>query len=348
MKNTPQRPKGRSTAANPLGRFETLEVVPEEAPVDRVPTLYLRDDSRSIVARNESPDVPFNASINPYRGCEHGCIYCFARPFHEYLGFSAGLDFETRILVKESAPELLAKELSSTRWKPQVLAMSGATDPYQPIERKLQLTRKCLEVLATFLNPVGVITKNALVSRDIDYLGVLAQHQTVTVLLSITTLDGELARTMEPRTSHPRDRLLTLEKLARAGIPCGVSLAPVIPGLNDHEIPAILEAAADAGATYAHWLMLRLPGAVETLFADWLQKCYPDRSAKVLNRIRDIRGGRLNESQFGKRMRGTGVFVEQIRGLFSSACTRYGLATQAPDLSVAAFRRPSGDQLDLF
>ena len=348
MKNTPPRPKGRSTGANPVNRFETLEVVPEEVPLDRVPTLYLRDDSRSIIARNESPDVPFNASINPYRGCEHGCIYCFARPFHEYLGFSAGLDFETRILVKERAPELLAKELSSPRWRPEVLGMSGVTDPYQPIERKLQLTRRCLEVLAAFRNPVGIITKNALVSRDIDYLGVLAQHQAVTVLLSITTLDSELARTMEPRTSHPRDRLATLEKLAQAGIPCGVSLAPVIPGLNDHEIPTILEAAADAGASYAHWLLLRLPGAVETLFSDWLEQSYPDRASKVLNRVREIRGGKLSESRFGKRMRGEGVFAEQIRGLFSSSCKRYGLATQAPGLSVAAFRRPGGQQLDLF
>ena len=348
MEDSPSRPKGRSTAANPLNRFDTLEVVSEEVPPDRVPTLYLRDDSRTVIARNESPDVPFDASINPYRGCEHGCIYCFARPFHEYLGFSAGLDFETRILVKENAPELLAAELSSRRWKPQFLGMSGATDPYQPIDRKLELSRGCLEVLAAFRNPVGVITKNALVVRDVDYLAELARHRAASVLVSITTLDAELARTMEPRTSHPRDRFGAIEKLSAAGIPCGVSIAPVIPGLNDHEIPAILEAAAAAGATFANWLLLRLPGAVEGLFSTWLDESYPDRSAKVLNRIRDIRGGKLHESRFGKRMRGQGVFAEQIRALFASSCSRYGLATQGPDLSVSAFRRPSGDQLDLF
>ncbi len=348
MEDSLSRPKGRSTAANPLNRFETLEVVSEEAPLDRVPTLYLRDDSRTVIARNESPDVPFDASINPYRGCEHGCIYCFARPFHEYLGFSAGLDFETRILVKEKAPELLAAELSSRRWKPRFLGMSGATDPYQPIDRKLELTRGCLEVLAGFRNPVGVITKNALVVRDIDYLSELSRYQAASVLVSITTLDAELARTMEPRTSHPRDRFRAIEKLSEAGIPCGVSIAPVIPSLNDHEIPAILESAAAAGAIFANWLMIRLPGAVEGLFSTWLDESYPDRSAKVLNRIRDIRGGKLHEPRFGKRMRGQGVFADQIRALFTSSCKRYGLATRGPDLSVSAFRRPSGSQLDLF
>ena len=348
MERPPSRPKGRSTAANPINRFETLEVVSDEAPPDRVPTLYLRDDSRTVLARNESPDVPFDASINPYRGCEHGCIYCFARPFHEYLGFSAGLDFETRILVKENAPELLASELRARSWQPQLLGMSGATDPYQPIDRKLQLTRGCLEVLAAFRNPVGVITKNELVTRDIDHLTELARFEAVSVVLSITTLDADLARVMEPRTSHPRNRLGALEKLAAAGIPCGVSIAPVIPGLNEHEIPSILERAAEAGANFANWLLLRLPGAVEGLFSEWLEQTYPDRAAKVLNRLREIRGGRLHDSRFGKRMRGEGVFAEQIRSLFAASCKRLGLATQGPTLSVAAFRRPNRDQMDLF
>lgn len=342
------RPKGRGTGANPLSRFETLDVVSEEPPRERVPTLYLRDDSRSIIARNESPDVPFDASINVYRGCEHGCIYCFARPFHEYLGFSAGLDFETRILVKDRAPQLLVRELDSPSWQPQLLGMSGATDPYQPIDRKLELTRKCLEVLAACRNPVAVVTKNALVTRDIDHLGTLARHQAATVLLSITTLDVELARVMEPRTSHPRNRLAAIKELSRAGIPCGVSVAPVIPGLNEHEIPRILDAAVNAGATFANWLLLRLPGAVESLFSDWLEQTHPDRAAKVLNRIREMRGGKLHESRFGERMRGRGVFADQIRSLFRASCDRSGLATRAPDLSVAAFRRPSGTQLKLF
>jgi len=348
MENSASGPKGRSTGLNPANRFETLEVVSEEPVLDRVPTVYLRDDSRSVIARNESPDVPFDASINPYRGCEHGCIYCFARPFHEYLGFSAGLDFETKILVKEQAPQLLAEELDSPRWRPQLLGMSGATDPYQPIERKLKLTRGCLEVLAAFRNPVAVVTKNALVTRDIDYLGELAQDGAATVLLSITTLDGELARLMEPRTSRPLDRLGALEELSCAGIPCGVSIAPVIPGLNEHEIPTILDAAAAAGASFANWLLLRLPGAVETLFVDWLERTRPDRSAKVLNRLREIRGGKLSDARFGERMRGRGVYADQIRTLFGSACKRTGLATRAPALSVGSFRRPSGAQIDLF
>jgi len=331
-----------------MGRFERIEVLSEEAPPERVSTLFLRDDSRTIVARNESPDVPFEVSINPYRGCEHGCIYCYARPYHEYLGFSAGLDFETRILVKERAPELLQQELASPRWVPQVLGISGVTDPYQPIERKFELTRRCLEVLAAYRNPVALITKNALVTRDLDHLMELARHRAVGVALSITTLDGDLARRLEPRTSHPRDRLSTLQKLTEKGIPCGVSVAPVIPGLTDHEIPRILEAASQHGATWANWLLLRLPGAVEGLFQDWLQQTYPDRASKILNRLRSLRDGRLSDSRFGRRMRGKGVFADQIRELFKSACKRYGLATTGPELSTAAFRRPGGDQLNIW
>jgi DNA repair photolyase len=299
------------------------------------------------VARNDSPDVPFAVSINPYRGCEHGCTYCYARTYHEYLGFSAGLDFETRILVKEKAPALLRAELDTPGWQPQVLGISGVTDPYQPIERRLELTRQCLAVLAEFRNPVALITKNALVTRDCDYLSELAGYGAAGVAISITTLDPELSRRMEPRTSHPRDRLEAFEVLSRHGIPCGVSLAPVIPGLTDHEIPRILAAAADHGATWANWLLLRLPGAVEGIFGTWLEENHPDRKAKVLNRIRSLRRGELSDSRFGRRMRGEGIFADQMRSLFLTAADRHDLQSTPPPLSTKAFRRPGGHQLDL-
>jgi len=313
-----------------------------------VPTLFLRDDSRSIIARNESPDVPFDASINPYRGCEHGCIYCYARNYHEYLGFSAGLDFETRILVKEDAPELLRHELGSPRWRPQVLGVSGATDPYQPVERKLELTRRCLEVLVDCRNPVSIVTKSALVTRDSDLLAELARFNAASVALSIPTLSGDLVRVMEPRTSHPRERLKAISQLAAQGIPCGVMVAPVIPGLTDHELPAVIEAATDAGAVFAIWLMLKLPGAVSGLFQDWLQQHFPDRQEKVLNRIRSLRGGRLSDSRFGRRMRGEGVFSEQVRALFDAACKKHGLNGPSPALSTSSFRPPTDNQLRLW
>lgn len=323
-------------------------MVSEGSPPDRVPTQFLRDDTRSIIARNESPDVPFDASINPYRGCEHGCIYCYARNYHEYLGFSAGLDFETRILVKEDAPELLLHELASPRWRPQVLGVSGATDPYQPVERKLLLTRRCLEVLARCRNPASVVTKNALVARDADLLAELARVDAASVALSIPTLSGELVRIMEPRTSHPRERLKAIHDLSAQGIPAGVMVAPVIPGLTDHEIPAILEAAADAGATFAIWLMLKLPGAVAGLFREWLERHLPDRRDKILNRIRSLRGGCLTDSRFGRRMRGEGIFADQIRALFDATCTKHGLDSPASGLSVSSFERPDEDQLRLW
>lgn len=254
--------KGRGTASNPRNRFERLEYQPDPEAIDlgepASRTDLLRDPTRSIIARNSSPDVPFEASVNPYRGCEHGCVYCYARPFHEYLGFSAGLDFETKILVKQDAPKLLSRELSSPRWEPQVIAMSGVTDPYQPAERRLRITRGCLDVLAEFRNPVGIITKNHLVTRDIDVLGELAQHDAAAVMVSVTTLDNDLQRVMEPRTSIPARRLAAIEALASVNIPVGVMVAPVIPGLTDHEMPRILAAAAAAGATRAGYVLLRL------------------------------------------------------------------------------------------
>ena len=341
-------PRGRGATANPRGRFERVEVEAVGPAPERVETELLTDSSRTVIACNRSPDVDFAASINPYRGCEHGCSYCYARPTHEYLGFSAGLDFETRILVKHEAPELLTRELAAPAWKPQLLGLSGVTDPYQPIERRLELTRRCLEVLAACRNPVAVVTKNALVTRDLDHLTRLAEHRAVVVWMSVTTLDPELARKMEPRTSHPAKRLEAIAALAEAGVPVGGLVAPVVPALNDHEIPAILEAVAGAGATFTRYVMLRLPGAVAGVFGDWLEAAYPDRRERILSRIRDLRGGRLNDPRFGTRGRGEGVFAEQTRALFHGARKRAGLARSAPALSTESFRRPRTDQLDLF
>lgn len=501
----PGAPRGRGSASNPPNRFEPLALELEEPGPDRVPTLYLRDASRSIIATNDSPDIGFDASVNPYRGCEHGCCYClegttpilmadggirplrdvrvgdaiygtrregwyrryvktrvlahwetsepayavtladgtrlvagadhrfltergwkfvtgteqgacrrphlttrnrlmgtgrlvprkrdiegtalkgtsrlgvrsveplderiplydittgtgdfiadgvvshncYARPTHEYFGLSAGLDFETRIFVKEEAPELLRRELRSPKWRPRVLAMSGVTDPYQPIERKLGLTRRCLEVLAEFRNPVGIVTKSHLVTRDRDLLGELAGYQAAAVTVSITTLDANLAARMEPRAPHPRERLRAIEALAASGIPCGVMVAPVVPAITDHEIPAILRAAAEAGAGWAGFVVLRLPWAVKELFEEWLERHFPERKTKVLDRVRSLRGGKLNEASFGARMKGEGPFADQIRALFASGCRRAGLDRPRPQLSTAAFRRP-GAQLQLW
>jgi DNA repair photolyase len=273
---------------------------------------------------------------------------CYARPTHEYLGFSAGLDFETRVLVKHELPELLRTELSRRSWKPQVIGISGVTDAYQPIEQKLRLTRRCLEVLAEFRNPAAIITKSRLVARDADVLQELARHDSVSVALSLTSLDPELARRMEPRAAQPKARLWAVEQLARAGVPVGVNLGPIIPGLNEHEIPALIAAAADAGARWAGWLLLRLPYAVKDLFAEWLAQHYPDRRDKVLHRIADVRDGRLSETRFGVRHRGTGLYAEQIRALVEVARRKAGLAAHGPELSAAAFRRPGGEQIPLW
>ena len=348
--------RGRGIAENPANRFERLAYIEEpgsedlaEAPRQRPRTLYLRDPTRTLLATNDSPDVRFDTSLNPYRGCEHGCSYCYARPGHEYLGFSSGLDFETRILVKENAPELLRRELSARRWRPQVVGMCGVTDAYQPVERRLELTRRCLKVFAEYRNPVQVITKNALVTRDIDILSELAAHQAASVCLSITTLDPQLHRRMEPRASHPRQRLKAVEALAKAGIPVGVNVAPIIPGLTDHEIPAILAAAHDAGARSAGHIVLRLPRNVKELFTTWLEQHYPERSGKVLNRLRAMRGGELDDPRFGVRMKGTGVYAEQIRSLFELSRQRAGFdRAGVPPLSTAAFQCPGEAQQSLF
>ena len=345
---------------NPPNRFETshheleLDQVEEDEEyldtLTRPPTEYLPDTSRSVIATNDSPDVGFEASLNPYRGCEHGCIYCYARPTHEYLGFSAGLDFETKIMVKHDAPELLRKALSSPGWKPQVLGLSGVTDAYQPIERQLGLTRRCLVVLAEYRQAVTIITKNRLVKRDIDLLGELAQYHAAGVFVSITSLDEELIGRLEPRTTRPRGRLSTIAALTAAGIPTGVMVAPVIPGLTEHEIPSIFKAAAQAGAQAAGYTIVRLPLAVAGLFEDWLAQHFPERRDKVLERIRAMRGGRLNDPRFGVRMSGEGNAALMIAQIFKGACRRAGLNLHPWPVTAAAFRRPRprDGQLTLF
>jgi len=343
--------RGRGASGNPPNRFEELrferdeEWNPAEEPARA--TRFYRDASQSVINYNDSPDIGFSASLNPYRGCEHGCIYCYARPTHEFLGFSAGLDFESRIMVKEDAPELLREELGKPSWKPQFLAMSGVTDPYQPVERKLRLTRRCLEVLAEFRNPVGIITKNHLVTRDLDVLLELARHRAVCVHISITTLDAELAGRLEPRTSLPARRLAAIRQLSEAGIPTGVMVAPTIPGLNDHEMMGILRAAAEAGARSAGYIMIRLPLAVGPLFEQWLDQHYPGRKQNVLGRIKSVRDGKLNDAQFGSRMRGEGPLAEQIAKIFEVGCRKAGLTQRSFDLSTEAFRRPGGPQMFL-
>jgi DNA repair photolyase len=348
--------RGRGAEANPPNRFERLRYEPAPEPPDpdappRDPaTELLRDPSRSIVATNASPDVGFDASVNPYRGCEHACAYCYARPTHEYLGFSAGLDFETKILVKERAPELLRRALAAPSWHPRVVALSGVTDCYQPAERGLRITRGCLEVLRDFRNPVVIVTKSWLVTRDADLLAELARDGCASVCLSVTTLDPQLQHLMEPRAARPAKRLAAIEALARAGVPVGVLVAPVIPGLTDHEIPAILGAAAGAGAAFAGKVLLRLPHGLPELFESWLERHAPGRKDKVLRRLRALHGGRLYDSRFGARQTGAGLFARQIEDLFALACRRHGLAREGPTLSTAAFRRPGAGaaQLDLF
>jgi DNA repair photolyase len=334
--------RGRGATWNPQNRFERLAYVADEETErdeDAPQTIYLRDPSRSIIATNDSPDVGFDASVNPYRGCEHGCIYCYARPTHEYLGFSAGLDFETKILVKEEAPALLREELSKQGWQPKTIALSGVTDPYQPIERKLGITRGCIEVLAEFRNPLGIITKNALVTRDADLLSEMAAWNGTRVFVSVTTLDRGVHRVMEPRTSAPGLRLEAIRALSAAGIPVGVMAAPVVPGLTDHELPAILKAAREAGARWAGFVVLRLPGAVAPLFEAWLDEHFPERKRKILGRVRDLRGGKLYDARWGVRGRGEGAFAAQIEAMFDVTCRKLGLNEKDYQLETGHFRR---------
>jgi DNA repair photolyase len=350
------RAPGRGADSNPQNRFEArfldpmvIDVPCEDDEPRTLRTTYFRDRSRSVLSRNESPDLGFSYSLNPYRGCEHGCPYCYARPSHEYLGFSAGLDFESKIVVKEDAPALLKDELSNASWTPQTVCMSGNTDCYQPVERVLRITRGCLEVFREFGNPVGIITKNALVTRDVDVLGDLAARRLVRVVLSVTTLDPGLSRALEPRASTPKGRLGAIRALAAEGVPVGVNVAPVIPGLTDSEIPAILEAVRDAGATSACMTLLRLPGAVEPLFLAWLERTHKERARKVVARLREARGGALTDARFGTRFSGEGPVAAAIGRLFDTTRRRLGLsaANDAP-LATDTFSRPGERQGELF
>jgi DNA repair photolyase len=343
---------GRGAADNPPNRFIPLyrERVDDWVdPDDPAPaTHFFRDDSRTILNSNDSPDIPFTYSLNPYRGCEHGCIYCYARPTHEWLDLSAGLDFETKIFVKQDAPELLRATLAKKDWQPQTVSIGAVTDPYQPIERRLQLTRRCLQVFAEFRNPVGIITKNALVARDIDVLKELAVVSAAAVFVSVTTLDPDLARVMEPRASTPAARLRAIEEIAAAGIPVGVMNAPIIPGLNDHETPAVLSACAAAGAVSAGYTVVRLPFAVKDLFTAWLEQHFPTKKERVLGRIREIRDGKLNDARFGSRMTGEGEWADVFREMFLLHRRRLGLEQHVRALSTEAFTNGQMKQRSLF
>jgi len=343
--SAPSRPdglRGRGASVNPANRFEAAahDGDPEAGPEPAPTTTFIPDRSRTALTTNDSPDLDFDTSLNPYRGCEHGCAYCYARPTHEYLGYSAGLDFESKILVKEHAPELLRAELLKPSWVPRTVMMSGVTDCYQPVERRLRLTRRCLEVFAEFRNPVALITKNRLIERDADLLGALAGHGAAVATLSITTLRPELSAVLEPRASSPPARLAAIRALTAAGVPAGVNVAPIIPGLNDHEVPAILDAARAAGAVHAGFTIVRLPHAVAPLFERWLDEHAPLAKDKVLNRIRAVRGGALNDPRFGSRMHGEGPWARQIADLFALARRRAGFPDGFPLLSAATFRRP--------
>ena len=344
-------PPNRFEAAHREDDFEHLEHDEDLAADQRiVETQFIPDESRSLITENTSPDLGFRWSINPYRGCEHGCTYCYARPYHEYLGMNAGIDFETKIMVKLRAPELLRDELSRPAWRPEPITMSGVTDCYQPAERKFRLTRGCLEVLLEARHPVTIITKNAMVLRDLDLLSELAALKLVGVAVSITTLDRELARTMEPRTSPPAERLRTIRELSAAGVPVSVNVAPVVPGLTDSEMPEILRAANEAGARSAGYILLRLPFAVQAVFTEWLERNYPLKKDRIESLIRSMRGGRLNDPNFGSRMRGQGIMAEQIEHVFDVFTKKYRLDGDLPELDCSQFRppRPASGQLSLF
>ena len=354
--------KGRGAVSNPTGRYEReqreafddgwgpLEPGDGEDEPPPIETVVTEERTRRIISTNDSPDVPFDQSINPYKGCEHGCIYCFARPTHAYLGLSPGLDFETRIVSKPEGPEALRRELARPGYRCSVIALGANTDPYQPTERKLGLTRRIIEVLAEHEHPVAIVTKSALVARDLDLLAPMAERRLATVLMSVTSLDRKLARRMEPRAAAPHRRLETVATLVAAGVPAGVLASPMIPGLNDHELEHILEAAAAAGALSARYILVRLPLEIKDLFSEWLERHYPDRAERVKNLIRQTRGGELYDARFGVRMRGTGTYAELLARRFEVAARRTGLDRPLPPLDCARFRVPpeSKPQLSLF
>lgn len=345
--------KGRGALSNRAGRFETLSTEPFEDgwwPQDTPPPLRTQvedDPAKSVITRNQSADVPFDRSINPYRGCEHGCIYCFARPTHAYLGLSPGLDFEQRLFAKSDAPKRLEQELRRRGYRPQPIMLGTATDPYQPIEKARRITRGILSVLADFRHPLAIATKSALVTRDIDILAPMAEQRLVSVGISLTTLDGRLARIMEPRASSPARRLAAISALRDAGVPVTVMAAPMIPFVNDHELDALLEAGATAGATAASYVLLRLPLELKELFREWLQQHFPDRAHRVLSRLQECHGGILYQSAFETRMRGTGPYAELLQKRFTHACRRNGLhagAAMGQSLDCTRFRVPDAPQ----
>ena len=351
-----ERRRGRGALSNASGRYEpkarvgfddgwqSLEDLPPFA------TSVTVDATRKIITRNDSPDIGFDRSINPYRGCEHGCVYCFARPTHAYLGLSPGLDFETKLFVKPEAPELLERELSAPNYQPRTIAIGTNTDPYQPIDRRYQIMRRILEVLERASHPVGIVTKSALVLRDIDILSRMAERNLAKVALSVTTLDPKLARTMEPRAATPSRRLETLRQLSAAGIPTAVLVAPIIPAINDSEIERILDAAAAAGVQGAGYVILRLPLEVRDLFREWLMANFPDRYRHVFKLIREMRGGKDYDSTWGLRQTGSGPYAWMIGRRFEIACEKLGLNAREAQLTTEHFRppRPSAVQLDLF
>jgi DNA repair photolyase len=350
-----ERRRGRGTISNASGRYEQIARIAfddgwqslEDLPPFQ--TTVSIDSTRKIITRNQSPDISFDRSINPYRGCEHGCVYCFARPTHAFLGLSAGLDFESKLFVKPDAPALLEKELSAPGYEPRTMAIGTNTDPYQPIERQYQVMRGILEVLERAGHPVGIVTKSALILRDLDILTRLAERNLVKIALSVTTLDPKLARTMEPRAATPARRLETLRQLSAAGVPAAVMVAPIIPAINDADIERILDAAAMAGVKGAGYVLLRLPLEVRDLFVEWLETHYPDRAEHVMKLIRDMRGGKDYDSTFGKRMTGAGPYAWMIGRRFENACDRLGLNRDRVVLSTEHFQppRPRAEQLSL-
>ncbi len=372
----PKATKGRGAVGNLQGRHEVLirEAIddgwsqaqpgPDDDTVPPVKTLVMPETAKSILTHNSSPDVPFNISLNPYRGCEHGCIYCFARPTHSYLGLSPGLDFETRIFAKTNAPELLRQELAASSYVPEPIALGVNTDAYQPCERELTLTRRVLEVLHECNHPVALITKSSLIERDMDLLAPMAATRLAIAAVTITTLDPAIARTLEPRAAAPARRLRTIRTLTEAGIPVAVSIAPVIPFVTEPDLERVLDAAAEAGAIGASYIVLRLPWEVNPLFQQWLEAHFPERAQRVMNRLRDMRGGKEYEAAFGRRMKGEGVWADLIRQRFDKASARLGFGARArgfAEMDLSLFRRPlvvpsrrgarpeaSGTQLDLF
>ncbi len=349
---------GRGALSNPPDRYAATHAVVEDdgwgsldAPLPHLETVVRPEPAKSIITRNDSPDVPFDQSINPYRGCEHGCIYCFARPAHAYVNLSPGLDFETRLFYKQDAALRLREELSRPRYRCSPIALGTNTDPYQPIERQHRVTRSILELMVECDHPVSIVTKSAMVLRDLDLLVPLARRGLARVYLSVTTLDPDLKRRMEPRAASPQARLAAVRELSRAGVPVGVMYAPVIPAINDHELESVVEAAAAAGAGSMAYILLRLPREVRDLFYEWVETHFPDRLTRVRNRMREMRGGRDSDPRFGSRMRGSGPWAELLKARFETACRRAGLPRQeGRPLDTRSFRppRPKSGQLDLW